>query len=233
MNIPIVRQSPPNPCAATENRETFDALGLVCVNLVGPAGCGKTVFLEAVLPRLRKELRVGVIEGDLAVTCDAQRIEGAGVPVVQVLSDGRAYLEAHQVQRGLVELPLSSLDLVIVENLGSVVYPAGGFVGEHVRATMFSVSDGDLVVEKYPSLVCDAQLVLLSKYSLLPQVDFDLDETVRRIRRANPAAELICTDTRTRVGIDRAAGWLLGYARAQRVRRQRCHRLAEPLGALR
>ncbi len=230
MSIPVVHHTPPNPGAARENRQRFDESGVVCVNLVGGAGCGKTSLLEAILPRIKTELKAGVLEGDLAATCDAERLSALGVPVVQVLTDGHCHLSADQVQRGMARLPLADLDLLIVENVGSPICPAWTDLGEHLRVAALSISAGHLLAEKYPLLFRDAGLVLLTKFDLLSYVDFDLDQTVRRLKRINPSAEIICTDTKNRVGIDRAAGWLLGYVRAQRMQRLRRTRAPQPVG---
>jgi hydrogenase nickel incorporation protein HypB len=218
MNITVVRQAPPNPRAAIENRQAFDALGLTCVNLLGAAGSGKTALLEAILPRLRDELRVGVVAGDLASIGDAQRIAALNVPVVQVLTDGGCHLTGAQLQAGIQELPLGGLDLIIVENVGSTICAATRDLGEHLRAAVLSVAAGAEGASKYDELYRRANLILLTKLDLLPHVEFDLDATLDRLRSANPNAEIVCTDARRRVGIDRLAGWLLGYVRAQRAR---------------
>ena len=218
MTIPVVRQAPWNPRAASENRKIFDASGVICLNLIGATGCGKTSILEAILPRIQTKIQVGVIEGDLASTCDALRIGALGVPVVQILTDDRGQLGADQVQRGLAELPLGELDLLMIENVGSPISQADTDLGEHLRMAVLSISGGAMVATKYPLLFRGASVVLLTKYDLLPHVDFDLDETVRILGQTNPHGEIICTDTKNRVGIDRLAGWLLGYVRAQRMR---------------
>ena len=230
MNIPVVHKTPPNPCAARENRQTFDALGVVCLNMVGGTGCGKTSILDAVLPRLKAELNVGIIEGDLATTRDAQRVGAHGIPVVQVLTDGSSHLGAHQVQRGMAELPLADLDMLIIENIGGPVGPVVADLGEHARVAVLSISAGHVVLSKYPDLARDAGLVLLTKHDLLSHVDFDLPYTMRELRHLNPTAEVICTDAHNRVGIDRAAGWLLGYVRAHRMRQMRQRRAIAPVG---
>jgi hydrogenase nickel incorporation protein HypB len=218
MTIPVVRQAPPNPRAAIENRRTFDSAGVICMNLIGAPGCGKTSILEAILPRIRTELRVGVIEGDLGPAGDGQRIGAAGVPVVQVLTDSQGRLGAHHVRQALDELALAKLDLVIVENTGGLVPQAGTDLGEHFRVAVLAVSAGHAIATKYPMLLRGAALILLTKYDLLPHVDFDTESTLRLLERVNPAAEIICTDTKKRVGIDRLAGWLSGYVRAHHIR---------------
>ncbi|MEW6197353.1 MAG: hydrogenase nickel incorporation protein HypB [Planctomycetota bacterium] len=219
MTIPIIHQAPRRPHAARENRKLFDAAGTICLNLLGAPASGKTALLAAILPRLTREVRVGVIEAGLASTADAQRLEALGVPVVQLLTDGRCHVAAEQVRHALHELPLSDLDLLIIENTGGLPCQALTDLGEHVRATTLSVSQGHAVVGKYPLAFSSARLILVTKYDLLPHTDFDLDGTVRQLGRISPGAEVVCTDTRRRLGTDRVAGWLLGYVRAQLFRR--------------
>lgn len=228
MTIPVVHQSPPNPRAAGENRRALDSHGVICVNVVGATGAGKTALLEAILPRLRSTLNLGVIMGDVSGAGDAHRIAALGVPIVQVLTDGACHLAAHQVQRGLAELPLPKLDLLVIEDVGGAVCHPRTDLGEHVRAVVVSISEGHLVTTKYADAYRDAGLILLTKYDLLSHVDFNLDAAVRTLGLANPGGEIICTDTRRRLGIDRAAGWLLGYVRAHRMPRLR-RRAAAPV----
>ncbi len=217
MNITIVRQVPPMPRAAAENRRTFDLLGITCVNILGPSGAGKTALLEAILPRLTAEMNVGVLQGDLASTVDAQCIAALGTPVVQVLTDGEAGLRASQVRRGMAELPLDDLNLLLIENVGGAIVPPHVDLGERVRIAVMSLTGGHQLVAKHPELYRDAAVILLTKFDLREHVEFDLDATVHHLRRVNPRAEIICTDVRNRIGTDRLAGWLLGYVRAQRT----------------
>lgn len=194
-----------NDRAAAENRERLDTLGVTCINLLGGAGSGKTSVLEAVLPALADSLSVGVLEGDLATTADAERIAALNVPVVQLLTDGGCHLNATIVQHALDRIPLAELDLLIVENVGNPICPANFELGEHLRISVLSVAEGHDKPAKYPLLFKDAALVLLTKCDLLPHTDFDVSAARQELRRINPQAEVIETDVKTRSGFDRLA----------------------------
>lgn len=197
-----------NDNAARENRERFDAKDVVCVNVLGGAGAGKTSLLEALIPRLRRELRVGVLEGDLATTRDAERIDALGVPVIQLLTDGGCHLNAWLVQHAIDRLPLDELDLLIIENVGNPICPANFDLGEHRRISVLSVTEGSDKPEKYPLLFKDAAVVVLTKLDLLDHTDFDLDEVRRDVGRINSKAKVLLTAARKGSGIDELAAWL-------------------------
>ena len=197
-----------NDNAARENRDLLAARGVFMFNLLGGAGSGKTSLLEAVLPRLHGRVRVGVIEGDLATTRDAQRIAVLGVPVVQVLTDGGCHLSATLVQEALRRLPLDRLDGVIIENVGNPICPANFDLGEHIRLSLLSVTEGDDKPSKYPLLFKDAALIALTKCDLLPHVPFDPMAAIADLRRVNNTAEIVKTDIRGGTGMDRLADWM-------------------------
>ncbi len=209
MNIPVVRRVlERNDAAAGQNRARFDELGVPCVNVLGGAGCGKTALLEAVLPRLRSHLAVGVLEGDLATTRDAERIAALNVPVVQLLTDGACHLTAWHVQRALDDVHLAELDLLIIENVGNPICPANFDLGEHARVALLSTAEGDDKPSKYPLLYRDARLVVLSKCDLLPHVNFDVSRAVEDVRRLNPTVDCVQTSARTGHGVAQVAEWL-------------------------
>jgi hydrogenase nickel incorporation protein HypB len=206
MKIQVVRKIlQHNEEAASENRERFDAHAVTCLNLLGGAGCGKTSLLEATLPRLKNELRLAVLEGDLATTRDAERIAALDVPVVQLLTDGGCHLTATLVQQGLEQCRLDELDLLIIENVGNPICPANFDLGEHFRVSVLSVAEGHDKPAKYPLLFRDAHLVVLTKCDILEHTDFDPAAAEREIQRLTPRTDVIPTSARTGHGIDTLA----------------------------
>lgn len=197
-----------NDRAAEQNRAQFDRLGIACVNILGGAGSGKTATLESIVPLLASHLRIGVLEGDLATTRDAERIAALGVPVVQLLTDGGCHLNATLVQHGLETLMQHALDLVIIENVGNPICPANFDLGEHLRISILSVTEGDDKPQKYPHLFKDVRGVLITKCDLLPHVDFDVARAEADIRRLTPEAAIFETSSRSGIGIGNAAAWL-------------------------
>ncbi len=198
-----------NDSAAEDNRRRFDAKGVTCVNLLGGAGAGKTTILENLLPIITKTHRVAVLEGDLATTKDADRIAALNVPVVQLLTDGGCHLNATLVEHALDDIPVDELDLLVVENVGNPICPANFDLGEHLRISVLSVTEGDDKPSKYPLLFKDVAAVVLSKCDLLPYTNFRLDQVQEDIRRINPNAIVFQTDIKTPSSFDELAVWVL------------------------
>ena len=216
MRVRVVRKIlQQNERAAGENRTQLDARGITCVNLLGGAGCGKTALLEATLPRLKDEMRIAVLEGDLATTRDAERIAALGVPAVQLLTGGGCHLNATLVQQGLQQVSLPDLDLLIIENVGNPICPANFDLGEHLRVAVLSVAEGDDKPAKYPLLFKDAALVVLTKCDLLKHTDFDVAAAERDIKRLNPQADVIRTSARARQGMERLVDWIRAACRSR------------------
>lgn len=203
-----------NDHAARENRGNLTGRGITCINLLGGAGSGKTALLEALLPTLAADLRVGVLEGDLATTRDAERIAALKVPVVQLLTEGGCHLTATLVQHGLARLPLDELDLVIIENVGNPICPANFDLGEHLRIAVLSVAEGDDKPAKYPLLFKDAGAVVITKCDLLPFTDFGVAGVTRAIHALNGDALVLRTSAREGSGMAQLREWIL-----ERVRR--------------
>ena len=153
---------------AAENRALFQAKGVFVVNFMGSPGAGKTSVLEKTMERMRGELSMAVIEGDLFTSKDAERIDRHGVPVIQINTAGGCHLDANMVQKTVREMDLSALDLLVVENVGNLVCPAEFALGEDARAVVLSVTEGDDKPMKYPLMFKESEIALINKIDLAP-----------------------------------------------------------------
>jgi hydrogenase nickel incorporation protein HypB len=203
-----------NDQLAAENRAKLDVAGVFCVNLVGSPGAGKTTLLEALFAELRGRLRPAVVEGDIAGSLDAERIERIGVPVVQINTEGACHLDATMAASALREFDLGSIDVLFVENVGNLVCTAGFDLGEHLRLVVLSTSEGDDKAVKYPAIFQGSHALVVTKCDLLPYLDFCFDRVAGDVRRLNPRVEAFQVAARRGDGIPELAAWLQGRVRA-------------------
>mgnify|MGYP001770639981 CR=1 FL=1 len=194
-----------NDRQAQENREHFEKHGVYCINLMSSPGAGKTSLLEKTIELLKKELRIGVIEGDLETSRDAERIRAKGAPAYQITTGNACHLDAFMVHEGIHHLPLEDLDVVFVENVGNLVCPASYDVGAHLNVVLLSVTEGDDKPEKYPVMFKSADLMLITKIDLLPYVDFSVEKAVSFARRIKPNIDCIALSVKTGEGLQ---NWL-------------------------
>ncbi|TWO21868.1 hydrogenase nickel incorporation protein HypB [Campylobacter hyointestinalis] len=195
-----------NDHEAAHNRVHLDEYGLLCVNLMSSPGAGKTTLLEATIKS--SGLRVGVVEGDLETNKDANRIINAGGKAHQISTGQTCHLDAFMVHNGLHHLPLKELDLVFIENVGNLVCPASYDVGAHLNAVLISVPEGSDKVAKYPVMFRAADIVVITKTSLLEHFDFDINEVKKEAKKLNPKVDIIEVDSKTGLGIDKWINYL-------------------------
>ena len=202
-----------NQTIARANRDDFDRADVAVINFMSAPGAGKTSLLEAALPRL-DGVRVGVLEGDVQGSMDADRIAALHVPVVQLNTEsgfgGECHLDANMVRSAIDDLPLDDLDLLVIENVGNLVCPAEFRVGEDARVMICSVTEGEDKPLKYPLMFRACELVVVNKIDLLPHLDFDLDRLLANVDAVNPEARVIQTSARTGDGVDEWGEWLAG-----------------------
>jgi hydrogenase nickel incorporation protein HypB len=165
-----------NDRIAEENRKRFQDAGVYVVNLMGAPGAGKTTLLERTIRALHPGLRIGVIEGDIVGTDDAERIGALNIPVVQINTGGACHLDANMISEVLDELPLKDLDLLIIENVGNLVCPAEFKVGEDVKMMVLSIAEGHDKPLKYPLMFRESSALVLNKIDLLPYMNTDMNK---------------------------------------------------------
>ncbi|MBA2443297.1 MAG: hydrogenase nickel incorporation protein HypB [Rubrobacter sp.] len=201
-----------NDALAQANRTRFDRAGTYVINMMSSPGAGKTALLERTLERLCTELRLGILEGDVQTTLDADRLARFHIPLVQVNTDpgfgGECHLDANMVHSGLPELPLDEIDLLIIENVGNLVCPAEFKVGEDVRVMVYSITEGEEKPLKYPLMFRSADLVLVNKVDLLEHLDFDMQQFLGHLEAVNPGVRHILTSARTGQGVEEWCAWL-------------------------
>jgi hydrogenase nickel incorporation protein HypB len=191
---------------AAHNRAHFDAQGVLAVNLMSSPGSGKTTLLESTIRALQGELRVAVIEGDLATENDAARIRACGVPAVQIQTGNACHLDAQMVHDALHDLPLAGLDVLFVENVGNLVCPASFDLGVHRNVTLLSVTEGDDKPAKYPVMFRAGDLTVVTKVDLLPHIDdFSVERARQSLRQVGFSGTILEVSKR---GGDGFAGWL-------------------------
>ena len=201
-----------NDALAQANRTLFDAAGTYTINMMSSPGAGKTSLLERTLDLMRGKLRLGILEGDVQTTLDADRLARFHVPLVQVNTDpgfgGECHLDANMVRSGLSELPLDDIDVLVIENVGNLVCPAEFRVGEDTRVMVYSVTEGEEKPLKYPLMFRSADLVLVNKVDLLEHLEFDLDQFLGYLDAVNPGVPRILTSARTGQGVEEWCDWL-------------------------
>lgn len=197
-----------NDEVARENRSRFQEHRVFVLNLMSSPGSGKTSTLERTIGQLAGRLRMGIIEGDIYTTKDAERIEALGVPVVQINTAGTCHLDARMIRPVLDDFDLENLDLLIVENVGNLVCPAEFDLGEDARATVLSIAEGDDKPMKYPLVFRQAQAVLINKIDLLPYTDCDLEAMERDLKLINNDLLIYRVSARENMGFELWAQWL-------------------------
>jgi hydrogenase nickel incorporation protein HypB len=205
-----------NDVRADFNRAAFESNGIRALNLMSSPGSGKTTILAATLDELAGEFAIGVIEGDIATDLDAAKLSGRGAQVSLLNTSngfgGECHLDAPMVNRALPGLDLPALDLVIVENVGNLVCPAEFDVGEHAKAMVYSVTEGEDKPLKYPVMFRSVNLVLLNKIDLVPYLDVDVDTYIAHVRQVNADATILPVSARTGAGMAAWFGWLRRFA---------------------
>ena len=204
-----------NNTIARANRADFDRDSVTVVNLMSAPGAGKTTLLERALADL-DGVRAGVLEGDVQGSMDADRLTRLHIPVAQINTDpgfgGECHLDANMVRSAIPALPLESIDLLVIENVGNLVCPAEFRVGEDARAMIASVTEGEDKPLKYPLMFRACELVVVNKIDLLPHLDFDLETFLCNLEAVHPGVQHLLVSARTGEGVGAFREWLVGTA---------------------
>ena len=198
-----------NEQIAVRNRELLDKNNVFAVNLMSSPGAGKTNLILATIKQLKEKIKIGVIEGDISSSLDAEMIGKEGVPVVQINTGGTCHLDANMVSNALSNVPLPDIELLFIENVGNLICPASFDLGEHKKVVISSVPEGDDKPFKYPLMFDIADVVIINKIDLLPYLKFDVAAFSQAIKGINEKVEIFQISCTTGQGIQRWVTWLL------------------------
>jgi len=197
-----------NDRIAGENRALFDKQKVFVINLMSSPGAGKTSLVERTIQALQGQYRIGVIEGDIQDTYDADRIAKLGIPVVQINTGGSCHIDANMIREALPALEIDKLDLLIAENVGNLVCPAEFKIGENDKVMILSVPEGADKPAKYPLMFQESSVLIINKTDLLPYVDFDVEKAKRDALSLNRGIEVFEVSCKTSAGLKEWIKWL-------------------------
>ena len=201
-----------NEAIASRNRQLLDKHKIFAVNIMSSPGAGKTSLILQTLARLKGKLNIAVIEGDVASTVDAEKVQSEAKAVVQINTRNMpesCSLMAAMIESALTDTPLNNIDLILIENVGNLICPSEFALGEHKRVVISSLPEGDDKPIKYPLIFVDADAVIINKMDFLPHVDFDIAAFRRSIAGLNPKAEVFELSCKTGEGIEKWCSWVL------------------------
>ena len=199
-----------NDRIAEENRKLFDREKIYVLNLMSSPGAGKTSLVERTIVSLQNKYKIGVIEGDIQGSADAERIASLGVPVVQINTGGACHIDGNMIREALPSLNLAQIDLLIAENVGNLVCPAEFKIGENTKVMVLSTPEGSDKPAKYPLMFQQSEAMIINKIDLLPYVDFDLAQAKRDALTLNPKLKIFEVSCTSSVGLKDWFDWLSG-----------------------
>ena len=214
VRIPVIEEiTKANDEIAAANRALLDRHGILGLNIMASPGAGKTSLIERAVPMLAEGVRVGVIEGDIATSLDAERALAAGAAAVQINTGGSCHLDAVMVSKALGQLPLTELDLIIVENVGNLICPAGFQLGTHHNVLVASVPEGDDKPFKHPKIYRGVDVLIINKIDLLPYVQFDMQRFQQGVSALNSGCSNFSMSCTTGEGVGAWVEWVLDRRR--------------------
>ena len=198
-----------NKDQAEKNRKLFTDKNIFVLNLLSSPGAGKTSLIIETIKILKSKKNIGIIEGDISSTYDAEKIKKYTDDVVQINTGGSCHLNATMLSQALEKMDLDKLDIIIIENVGNLICPVGFDLGEDYKIVMSSINEGDDKPVKYPPVFIKSDLILLNKMDLMEISDFKLDFFQNKVAELNPTGRIIKFSCKTGKGLQEWTDWIL------------------------
>jgi hydrogenase nickel incorporation protein HypB len=207
--IPVIEKIfSANDRLAIENRQKLDKAGVLAINLMASPGAGKTSIIEQTINNLASKYRIAAIDGDVATSIDADRIEETGAIAIQINTGGECHLDAVMLRDALEQLDLDLFDLLIIENVGNLICPANFKLGSHKNVLIASVPEGDDKPYKYPGMYKGVEALIINKIDLLPYIPFKMDYFRQGVEILNPGLVTFPLSCQTKEGLPSWLDWL-------------------------
>jgi len=190
------------------NKRFFDDKNVLVVNIMSSPGAGKTTLISNTINALKDEFKIGVIEGDIQSTYDAEKIAETGAQVVQINTGGACHLDGNMIRDTFDQLDFDNMDLLIVENVGNLVCPAEFQMGEDFKVMLLSIPEGDDKPLKYPLMFHESSVLLVNKIDLLPYIECDVDKIKKESLKINPEIKIFEVSGKIGTGLDQWFNWL-------------------------
>ena len=197
-----------NDAIANEIRESLKEKKIFTINLVSSPGSGKTSLVERTIANSKDRIKTAVIEGDVQTDLDAQRVDAFDIPVIQIVTNGACHLEAGLVRDAYKQLNPDNIELLIIENVGNLVCPAGYDLGEELKAVIVSTTEGDDKPLKYPAMFRNSSVLIINKIDLVPYTHCSLEKLKSNALAINPSLKIFETSCTTDEGINEWCNWL-------------------------
>jgi len=199
LEINILRE---NQRLADANKRRLDANNIHAIDVMGSVGSGKTSLIKAIVSRLKNELRIAVIEGDVTTSIDSELIASEGIPTVQVNTGKECHLDANLIRKALDRMPLDKLDLIFIENVGNLICPSEFPLGSDKRLVVISVTEGPYMVLKHPMMFLGADVVAINKVDLAKAMEVEPEKLSADVAKLNPKAATVNTSCKSGKGVE-------------------------------
>jgi hydrogenase nickel incorporation protein HypB len=197
-----------NEDKAKENKKRLDKTRTLTINIMSSPGAGKTSLILNTIKHFKDKARIAVIEGDVASSVDADKVNAVGIPVVQINTQGGCHLDAFMIEKALNNLSIDKADILFIENVGNLICPNEYLLGEDIRLMIASMPEGDDKPYKYPAMFADTDIVILNKTDLQPYLDFKEGAFRKVLIGLNPDVTIIPVSCKTGAGLDAWYTWL-------------------------
>lgn len=188
-------------------KEMHDA-HILLLNLMSSPGSGKTTLLSCIITDMKEDVRIGVMEADIASDVDALKIEALGAKALQAHTDGMCHMDAGMTRRAYEALDTKELDMIFLENVGNLICPAEFDTGAAINMMILSVPEGDDKPLKYPLMFEKSDVLVVTKMDTLDYFDFDLVKVRERVKALNPAIKIFPVSAKTGEGMQALEDYL-------------------------